>query len=150
MPIPSSPELADLILRTARRLRSAHADALEGLPVNPHQAHALRAIARLEPARPSQIAGRLRVARGSATEVIDTLVAGGWVARTPDPSDGRATLLTLTDEGRALLDQVTLARNQGAELILGGLPDDERSALAATLSLVAPRLDSVHESPPPR
>ena len=127
---PSAPELADLILRTARRLRAAHADELEGLPVNPHQAHALRAIHRLEPARPSEVAGRLRVARGSATEVIDALVAGGWVARTPDPTDGRATLLSLTASGDALLAQVAAARARGAERVLGAMPPADRAATA--------------------
>ena len=131
---PGAAELADAILRTARRLRAAHADALEGLPVNPHQAHALRAIHRLEPARPSEVAGRLRVARGSATEVIDALVAGGWVARTPDPTDGRATLLSLTASGDALLAQVAAARARGAERVLGAMPPADRAATATALA----------------
>ena len=134
MSLPATSELADLILRAARRLRAAHAAALDGLPVNPHQAHALRAIARLEPARPSQVAGRLRVARGSATEVIDTLEAGGWVARTPDPSDGRATLLSLTPSGRDLLARVAQARDRGAEGVLGGLSPQERATLTEALT----------------
>lgn len=139
MSIPTPPpsdtsELADLILRTARRLRAAHADALAGSPLNPHQAHALRAIHRLAPARPSAIAGRLHVARGSATEVIDTLVAGGWAARTPDPSDGRATLLSLTASGEALLTQVAAARARGAEGVLGDMPPGDRATTLAALS----------------
>lgn len=140
---PGAPELADLLLRTARRLRAANADELDDLPVNQHQAHALRAIHRLEPARPSEIAGRLCVARGSATEVIDALAAGGWIVRTPDPSDGRATLLSVSDSGEALLAQVAAARERGAQRILGALGHEERAALFGVLErLSATPVDS--------
>lgn len=131
---PDPPELADLILRTARRLRAANADALGGLPVNPHQAHALRAIHRLEPVRPSDVAERLRVARGSATEVVDALVNGGWAERTRDPSDGRATLLSLTLAGNDLLAEVAAARDRGAERVLGALSPADRRALQDALT----------------
>lgn len=139
-------ELADLILRAARRLRAANADALEELPLNPHQAHALRAIHRLEPARPSEIAGRLRVARGSATEVIDALVAGGWVARTPDPTDGRATLLSLTASGNDLLAEVAAARERGAQRVLGAMPPEDLTAAHDALA----RLSAALGTPDPR
>jgi DNA-binding MarR family transcriptional regulator len=35
------------------------------------------------------------------SQVVARLEQRGWVHRTPDPADGRATLVTLTDEGRA-------------------------------------------------
>ncbi|HEY2058623.1 MAG TPA: MarR family transcriptional regulator [Amycolatopsis sp.] len=35
------------------------------------------------------------------SQVVARLEQRGWVHRTPDPDDGRATLATLTDEGRA-------------------------------------------------
>ena len=67
-------------------------------------------------------------------EVIDTLEAGGWVARTPDPSDGRATLLSLTPSGRDLLARVAQARDRGAEGVLGGLSPQERATLTEALT----------------
>jgi DNA-binding MarR family transcriptional regulator len=35
------------------------------------------------------------------SQVVARLEQRGWVHRTPDPADGRATLATVTDEGRA-------------------------------------------------
>jgi DNA-binding MarR family transcriptional regulator len=35
------------------------------------------------------------------SQVVARLEQRGWVHRTPDPGDGRATLATLTDKGRA-------------------------------------------------
>lgn len=132
MGIPEA-ELADLVLRAARRLRRATADELEGLPVNPHQARALRTIARLEPVRPSVVAERLHVAARSATDVVEFLVAGGWVTRSPDPADRRATLLTLSTTGRGLLAAVEDARTRAAATVFGNAADGD--AEAATVSL---------------
>jgi DNA-binding MarR family transcriptional regulator len=37
------------------------------------------------------------------SNVVGRLEKRGWVSRTPDPADGRATLVTLTEEGSAKL-----------------------------------------------
>ena len=124
MDIPET-ELADLILRAARRLRRANADELEGSSVNPHQARALRVIARLDPVRMADLAERLHVAPRSATEVAEFLVAGGWVERVPDPGDGRVRLLRLTDAGRGLLIEAQDARARAAATALSGLSKAE-------------------------
>ncbi len=133
MDIPEA-ELADLILRVARRLRRATADELDGLPVNPHQARALRTIARLQPVRMADLAERLHVAPRSATDVVDALVSGGWVTRTADPADRRATLLSLTTSGVRLKDEVDAARARAAGVVLGGWDDRQQSAVEAALS----------------
>jgi len=39
------------------------------------------------------------------SQVIARLEQRGWVRRTPDPADGRYTLATLTDQGRAKVTQ---------------------------------------------
>ncbi|WP_165490008.1 MarR family winged helix-turn-helix transcriptional regulator [Propioniciclava sinopodophylli] len=132
MDIPET-ELADLILRVARRLRRANAIELQGLPVNPHQARALRLVARLEPVRMADLAEHLHVAARSATDVVDSLVAGGWVARSPDPADGRARLLSLTASGERLLSEVLDARTRAADGALAGISPETRTHLAAAL-----------------
>lgn len=132
MDIPEA-ELADLILRVARRLRRANAVELEGSPLNPHQARALRVVARLAPVRPSVVAERLHVAARSATDVVEFLVASGWVERTPDPADRRAQLLTLTASGQGLLGDVDAARARAAEMTLGKLTVEQRQSVADAL-----------------
>ena len=132
MDIPDT-ELADLILRAARRLRRANASELTGLPVNPHQARALRVIARLEPVRMADLAERLHVAPRSATDVVEFLVGGGWVERSPDPGDRRARLLSLTAAGRALLSDVSDARARAASEVLADLTDVDRATLGHAL-----------------
>src|SRR5881409_528296 len=49
----------------------------------------------------SAIAKKRRVSLQSMSELVQVLVERGWVARAPDPSDRRQSLLQLTDHGRA-------------------------------------------------
>ncbi len=62
--------------------------------------HALRHLSR-EPIGPAELARRLGVTTAATSAVIDRLVAHGHVARRPHPTDGRRTVLELTDEGRS-------------------------------------------------
>lgn len=46
------------------------------------------------------IADRLRISTGTATGVVDRLVAGGYVERRTDPRDRRRILVSITPKGR--------------------------------------------------
>lgn len=85
-----------------------------------------------EPLRMSDIANRLVLSPGGATKVIDRLEEMGCVIRVPDPTDRRATLLQITDEGREavsrnrkIIDEVLAAvwaehvTDEEAQLIVG-------------------------------
>ena len=90
------------ITRAARRLRQ---DALAGERgvLSPTLTAALATVEAHGPLTPSELAERERVRRPTATRVVAGLADLGLVARTPDPSDGRASLVSVTGEGRALL-----------------------------------------------
>lgn len=107
---PPDADLGDLLLRVARRLRHSTAEALAPMGTSPHQARALRVIAEQAPLRPSRLAEALHVTPRSATENVDHLVAQGWVQRSPDPADRRATLVTMTDSGRAAATRIAQIR----------------------------------------
>lgn len=136
IPEVSETELADTILRSARRLRRANAEELEGLPLNPHQARALRVVGRLEPVRMADLAERLHVAPRSATEVVEFLVAGGWVERVHDPDDRRTRAVRLTGPGRALLTDVEDARARAARAVLGHVRGQEGATIASALGRI--------------
>ena len=76
------------------------------------------------------------------TKRLDKLEAAGLVAREPDPNDRRGTLIALTDQGRALVDQVTGPHLANEARLLAPLSAEEREQLAAllrTLNLGLPR-----------
>lgn len=55
---------------------------------------------------------RLQVHPTSVTNTVNRLERDGLVTRDPHPNDGRAVLLTLTAQGRELIEAATLALNE--------------------------------------
>jgi DNA-binding MarR family transcriptional regulator len=49
-----------------------------------------------------ELANLARVRKQSMAHSVEQLTAAGYVTRRPDPNDGRASLIFLTDKGRAL------------------------------------------------
>jgi len=127
----------DLLMAVARLVRREYAAALAEWGIAPAQSRALRVIDSEEGGmRPSVLADHLRIAPRSATEVADALEQRGWVVRTADPGDRRATRLALTDEGRGLLARIEQARRAAGEQVLGVLSPTRRRTLDAILRTV--------------
>ncbi|KRE94023.1 hypothetical protein ASG76_11490 [Nocardioides sp. Soil774] len=61
-----------------------------------------RLIAQIDPdgTRVVTLAARARTTKQSATSIVDQLERAGYVERVPDPADGRAKLVRLTDHAR--------------------------------------------------
>ena len=129
--------LADLLMGAARTLRRRVGGVLEPWGLSPHHARALRSVGRAQGRagglRLSDVAAALRIAPRSATEVIDALAERGLVQRGPDPDDRRAVVVSLTDAGRSVLDEVEAARAADAERLFARLDDAERAELARLL-----------------
>lgn len=85
------------------------------------------------PRRVSDLVAQQQISQPGMTSVVARLATAGHVSRAADPSDGRATLVSITESGRALLGEL---HDQRALLIaahLRTLPDDElRMLIAAT------------------
>ncbi|MEV6495352.1 MarR family transcriptional regulator, partial [Actinoplanes sp. NPDC051633] len=101
------------------------------------QFRALSVLMRDDPQRVSDLAEHLHIAPRSATEVIDHLERRGLVERRPDVADRRATLIALTDQGRAAGDDLRAARQAEAGRFFSTLDDDDRETLATILRKLA-------------
>lgn len=136
----------DLILELARRLRRHGVDT-SPWQISPHQGRALGMIRRrcADPQHPgvriSDLAAALRIAPRSATEVVDALEAAGLVQRAPDPRDRRAVLVSPTETGRAVAEQIAAARRAAASSILASLTAPEQRALETLLGRLVDHLD---------
>ncbi|KTR83429.1 MarR family transcriptional regulator [Leucobacter chromiiresistens] len=100
---------------------------------------AWRVLLRLEqsgPARISTLAHEQRVAQPSMTGLVQRLEAEGWIARAPDPADGRATLVSVTAAGSAaLIDYLGVAAAR-LRPHLEALSDFDRATLARAAELL--------------
>jgi DNA-binding MarR family transcriptional regulator len=134
-----SAEIADLLYRVTHRMRRASEPVLEPLGLTWAQLRALRTLARSgPPLRMSELAERLRIARRSATSLVDELVERGLVERLPDPADRRAVTVAVTPAGGALLDRLVQRRREAAGDLTSALDGRELRVLRDLLR----RLDS--------
>jgi DNA-binding MarR family transcriptional regulator len=83
--------------------------------------------------RPSDLTGTLMLTSSGTTKRLDKLEEAGLIARGPDPNDRRAILITLTPEGKDLIDGVTAAHLANEADLLKGLSAAEQRDLAALL-----------------
>ncbi|MEJ6488219.1 MarR family winged helix-turn-helix transcriptional regulator [Leucobacter sp. USCH14] len=100
---------------------------------------AWRVLSELEqsgPARISALANRQRVAQPSMTGLVQRLESEGWVLRTPDPADGRATLVSITPAGGQALVEYLTAAAERLRPHLDALSDFDRATLARAAELM--------------
>ena len=130
----TTPELAarlrPVVTRVARRLRQ------EAGGLTPTLGAALATIERHGPLTPSELADRERVKRPTATKLVSRLESEGLVARTPDPADGRSSLIAITAEGRGLLREVRQRKDAYLQRRLRTLSPGERATLAEAAELL--------------
>lgn len=81
----------------------------------------------------SRLARALLVHATTATLAIDRLEARGLLARGPHPSDRRATLVTISDSGRALARAASTALTE-LEYGLAGTSVEDRAELVEVLA----------------
>lgn len=78
----------------------------------------------LEGTRLTTLARRANMTPQAMGELVDELVAIGYVARRPDPSDGRAKLIVPTHRGRAAIE--------AAKVTIEGIEDNLIEMLGET------------------
>lgn len=102
-------ELGNSVLRSAARLtRWASRNASFDVPMA--QTRLLALVEELGPARISALAAADHTSQPTMSTQVQRLEAEGWTVRVPDPADARASLVSLTAEGRAALGRARRAR----------------------------------------
>jgi DNA-binding MarR family transcriptional regulator len=85
---------------------------------------------------PMRVMGeRLQLHPTSVTNIVDRLEADDLVQRSPHPTDGRTTLVAITDAGRAKLELATKAVT-GVDFGLVGLTVEQLQELTRLLTFV--------------
>jgi DNA-binding MarR family transcriptional regulator len=98
------------------------------------------------PIRLSDLAGTVELDLSTISRQIRDLVASGLIARTPDPDDGRAALLSLTDQGTAVLEAMSESRRRVLAQAIAEWTDEERNALASGLLRLGAGLHHLREA----
>ncbi len=79
----------------------------------------------------------------SVTGVINRLERLGWVVRKISPDDQRARVVTLTDSGRQLIENVMQGHRARVHMVMAGLSADELRDLHRLLDQLASHLEQI-------
>jgi DNA-binding MarR family transcriptional regulator len=99
-------DLALATVRLGRHLRGRRSESQVSLT----QLSALATLAREGSMTPGALAARERVQPPSMTRVVASLGDLGLVKRVPHPTDGRQIIVSLSESGKAIIDDETHAR----------------------------------------
>lgn len=93
------------------------------------------------PRRITELAGEERVTQPAITLLVNRLAERGWVQRIPDPTDGRAVLVSLTAAGEEVFERL---RGEYRALLheeMAALDDGEVATLAAAVEILDNLID---------
>jgi DNA-binding MarR family transcriptional regulator len=138
----SAAQLRMAIVRTARRLRQEAASEASGL--TPTSTATLASIEHHGPLTPSELADIERVKRPTMTRTLGCLEREGLIERTPDPADGRSSLIAVNAAGRERLRRLRGRKNAYLARRMRELAPEE----VETLERAAEILDRMREGEP--
>jgi DNA-binding MarR family transcriptional regulator len=98
------------------------------------------------PVRLSEIADSVELDLSTISRQVRDLVAAGLLAKVPDPADGRAALLSITERGLAVLESVSEARRRVLAEAIANWSDEDRNALASGLLRLGTGLQRVRDN----
>ncbi len=126
-----------MIGQLTRRLRSARGGLSHSL------LSTLVSVAKHGPLRLADLAQAELVSAPSITRLVAELEGKALVSRTPDPADGRASLIQVTNAGLEAVQVARRVRQQMVAELLGPLSADEVASIEAALPalerLIEPR-----------
>lgn len=86
--------------------------------------------------RPSEIARRERTSRATTAAVVKRMESEGLITRCVDDADARAFRLTLTDQGRAGLEQWRRTLSEQLTPLLAEVPAEDFAVLQRACALI--------------
>jgi DNA-binding MarR family transcriptional regulator len=144
VPVPTLPretttgqQLVVSMLTVSRRLKSRLPQG-HGDPAMMFVLHQVLANGSL---RVSELAECMGLDASTASRHVRHLEDGGFLARTGDPGDRRASRIRLTPKGRAALARTMRARAAVVDRAIADWHDEDRAALTTLLTRLADSLD---------
>ena len=133
-------DVARLRVALARLSRRLRRHELAGL--TPTQLAALATIGKTGPMRLGDLAAAEGIAPSTLTRLVTALEDSGYVQRTADPSDARASTLAITAHGEEALERIRTETNLMLTASLELLTPEQQSALAAALPVLEQLADA--------
>lgn len=138
--MPQHVEALDRVFELAGRLGDMMEHALEERGLSTARAEVLFVLHQQGPMVQRELSQALRCTPRHVTGLVDILEAQGWVARSPHPTDRRATLVRLTEKGAKAAAHMDAERREAADALFGDLSADQLATFLAVLERVLDRI----------
>ncbi len=123
-----------LVLMKAQRALAAHAQrSFAQMKLGPSEFILLEALLHKGPMLVSELGERMTLTSGATTTAVDRLEQRKLVTRSAAEHDGRATQVTLTRSGQALIEKAFAEHKKRMDATAGGLTVPERKVLMGLL-----------------
>ena len=97
------------------------------------------------PRRITDLAAREAVTQPAVTLLVNRLERRGWVQRAPDPDDRRAVLVTLTEQGDEVFEQLRSEYRALLHEEMATLPDRDVETLASAVDILDRLIDRLQQ-----
>jgi len=130
----STDEIEQQLSRLLRRTQAIHVRTTSGDIVLERSSYGILCLLLDEGAqRLGTIATKFTLDPSTITRQVQVVVNLGLAEKSVDPSDRRASLLRLTLEGRAAIEQARAHRQEMLAHVIGGWTDEEREKFGKSL-----------------
>ena len=130
----SNDEIEQQLLRLLRRTQAIHVRTSSGDVVLERSSYGILCLILDEgPQRLGTIAQTFTLDPSTITRQVQAVVNAGLAAKSVDPSDRRATLLALTDEGRVAIEEARNYRRTSLRVVLANWTEEERTDFGRAL-----------------
>jgi DNA-binding MarR family transcriptional regulator len=135
-------ELLLALMTIGRQLRSR----IGASDLDPSSVFVLHHVAEKAPLRLSELARCIRLDSSTVSRQVKNLEDLGYLERSEDPHDRRASRLRLTDRGRAVLDEAMRARAALVDSATADWSVQDRGQLTMLMTRLTESIDRVAET----
>ncbi|WP_308799969.1 MarR family winged helix-turn-helix transcriptional regulator [Agromyces silvae] len=130
----------DRLLQIGELFERDMATHFAGSPLTPQRVQVLWELARGGSCAQHELAARLGVSPRHVTTLVDVLEAGGYVRRSPHPTDRRSIFVALTATAEDTMHEMQLDHEELSATLLEAVAPEDRAAVERGVTAIAERL----------
>lgn len=127
-----------------RAMRGSVQAFIGSFQISPSQLELLFILKQSQPTNAKQLASSMQLTQGAISQLVDDLVAKGWVGRNYDESDRRKQVVYLSEDGSSRLQDIEKRRAKLMKNVLAELSVDELQALIKVQKKITDTLTALH------
>ncbi len=125
-----------LIYKTSLSLRNFAEKMLSPYDLTVEQLHLLKSASSATGLSQNQLCLQLGKNPANISRILDRLEKKKWIAREPNPSDRRSSLVVLTDEGKRVTDEVSSKFESYSYCLMEGINNEEEGIFRRVLEKI--------------